>query len=98
MKTIKPMDWERLLFLCLPMPVMRVTVTCNNKKNAQTAVGFIFSFVFRSTLDPPFFRFVSSAKPFFFSFFVSPFSLFQVAGGMSKGRLAAEFLSCLHSC
>jgi hypothetical protein len=32
------------------------------------------------------------------SFFVSPSSLFQVAGGMSKGRLTAEFLSCLHSC
>jgi len=37
-------------------------------------------------------------QPFFFSFFVSPSSLFQVAIGMSKGRLTAEFLSCLHSC
>jgi len=99
MKTTKPVDQECLLLLYLPTLAVRVTVTCNNKKNTQTTVGFNFSFLFRFALDPPFFRFVSSAEPFFFfSFFVSPSSLFQVAGGMSKGRLAAEFLSCLHSC
>jgi len=39
----------RLLLLCLPTPAVRVTVTCNNKKNTQMAVGFNFSFLYRST-------------------------------------------------
>jgi hypothetical protein len=40
----KPVDRERLLLPCLPPPAVRVTVTCNNKKNAQKAVGFRFFF------------------------------------------------------
>jgi hypothetical protein len=46
MKTTKPVDQECLLLLYLPTLAVRVTVTCNNKKNTQTTVGFNFSFLF----------------------------------------------------
>jgi len=36
------MDRERLLLFCLPMSVVRVTVTCNKGKNTQTVVDFLF--------------------------------------------------------
>ena len=54
MKPTKPVDWERLLLHYLPTPTVRVTVTYNKIKNAQTAVGFNFSFLYRSALGPSF--------------------------------------------
>jgi hypothetical protein len=88
MKTTKPVDQECLLLLYLPTLAVRVTVTCNNKKNTQTTVGFNFSFLFRFALDPPFFRFVSSAEPFFFFFFFR-FTFFSVSGGRRYVKGAA---------
>jgi hypothetical protein len=54
MKPTKPVDWERLLLHYLPTPTVRVTVTYNKIKNAQTAVGFNFSFLYRSAPGPSF--------------------------------------------
>jgi len=36
------MDRERLLLFCLPMPMVRVTITYNKGKNTQTIVDFLF--------------------------------------------------------
>ena len=69
--------------------------TCNNKKTHKQQSILIF-LSFSDLLSVlPFSDLFLLQSP---SFFVSPSSLFQVAGGMSKGRLTAEFLSCLHSC
>jgi len=70
-------------------PAVRIPVIRKSRKRRKT-VGFNFSFLFRSALVPLFFRSISSADPFF-SFFVSPSSLFQVAGGMSKGGRRLSF-------
>jgi len=48
LKVAQPVDRERLPLLCLPTPAVRVTATCNNKKNTQTTVRFNFSFLYRS--------------------------------------------------
>jgi len=48
MKVEQPVDRERLPLLCLPTLAVRVTATCNNKKNTQTVVRFNFSFLYRS--------------------------------------------------
>jgi hypothetical protein len=68
---------------------VRIPVIRKSRKRRKT-VGFNFSFLFRSALGPLFFRSISSADPFF-SFFVSPSSLFQVVGGMSKGGRRLSF-------
>jgi len=88
MKTTKPVDRERRLLLYLPTPAVRITVTCNNKKYTQTTVGFYFSFLVKSALGPPFFRFVSSAEPFFLFFF--HFTFFSVLDGRQYVKGVAD--------
>jgi hypothetical protein len=46
MVATKPVDWERLLLFCLPMPAVRVTITCNKGKENTQAIDFNFIFSF----------------------------------------------------
>jgi hypothetical protein len=60
-------DWEPLPLLCLPAPVMRVTVTCKSPK-IHKVVGFSFFFLVHGSVC---FRFGSAL------FLVSPSSLLR---------------------
>lgn len=46
------MDREPLLLPCLPMPAVKVTVTCNKEKQRTTAVDFNFFFLVQIGFSP----------------------------------------------
>jgi hypothetical protein len=59
----KSVDRERLLLPCLPPPAVRVTVTCNSKKNTHKAISFSCSSFFCAAL---FFSVLGQIRSFLF--------------------------------
>jgi hypothetical protein len=77
----------RLLLLCLPTPAVGSPSPATTKKNTQMAVGFNFSFLYRSASLSLFF--VSDLLLSTDRFFSFAFSFFSISGGSGVGGVAA---------
>jgi len=90
MNAAKPVDWECLLLLCLPTPLVRVTATCNKGKTHKQQLIF-----FSDMLLPLFLLqiyFTAGQFVLGFIFFSS------TSGGRSGGCRGVGGVDDLHSC